>query len=170
MTQNGNFLPHNLDYEKSILASIIIDVDQCRQAVEMLRAEHFDDLGQPTRHSLIFRAASDLLKNGDPVELSTVANRLHNKGQLETVGAEYLAELTYHPIATSLEHYALDIRAKKEFVVRTINWTFRHDTEHVNYNEVHKNEYVFTLESLIDWIRDTEDVAEDIISIETKTQ
>jgi hypothetical protein len=105
-------LPHNLDYEQSILAAILIDPDLCRQAIETLKPEHFADCEQTTKHSLIFQAASELFKNGEPVELPTIAKRLQDKEQLERVGAKYLAELTYHPIAGNIQHYANEIRFK----------------------------------------------------------
>lgn len=58
---------------------------------------------------------------------------------------------------------------KKKYKVTTINWTFAKQdnkrTHQVNYSLVHKNEYEWTLRHLIQWIRETEDVAEDIIDI-----
>jgi hypothetical protein len=58
-----------------------------------------------------------------------------------------------------------------KYKVVTINWTYATIT-HGKYkgikkfNMVHKNEYVFTLAELIDFIRRTVEVCEDIIRIE----
>lgn len=73
----------------------------------------------------------------------------------------------------SFKHYPLQ-RAKKEFdnsrnklfKVTTINWTLATENEKQRHDKVHKNEYEMTLEYLIDWIRNTAEVAEDIINIE----
>jgi hypothetical protein len=63
----------------------------------------------------------------------------------------------------------------KLFKVTTINWTFAgQDEGGIDYNQVHKNEYVMTLPELIDWIGDVhirgeyEDyfIAEELIDIE----
>ncbi len=57
---------------------------------------------------------------------------------------------------------------KKRYKVITINWTFAGQDKKVpttDYSQVHKNEYAWTLKHLIKFIRETEDVAEDIIEI-----
>ena len=74
----------------------------------------------------------------------------------------------------SYQHYPLDLAHRdfeasrgKRFKVTTINWTFAgQDDGKIDYFQVHKNEYDMTLEELINWIRDTEEVAEDIIGVE----
>ncbi len=48
----------------------------------------------------------------------------------------------------------------------TINWTIATENGGKNFSQVHKNEYDMTLAELIEWIRDTEEVAENIINIE----
>jgi hypothetical protein len=82
----------------------------------------------------------------------------------------------------------------KRYRVETINWTYATDHQTgrmlglvdeprpipgsslvqatVNPNEVqvHRNVYSFTLKELIEFIRDTADVAEDIIGIEAEIQ
>jgi len=54
--------------------------------------------------------------------------------------------------------------------VTTINWTFATETRNKirkqYYDKVHINIYETTLSKLIDWIRETEEVAENIIKIE----
>lgn len=72
------------------------------------------------------------------------------------------------------KHYSLDKAwkehkqgLKRRYKVTTINWTYAgQDKGETDYSKVHKNQYVWTLRHLIKWIRETEDVAEDIISIE----
>jgi len=55
---------------------------------------------------------------------------------------------------------------QKKYHVVTINWTYATEKGKQNFNKVHKNDYLFTLEQLIKFIRDTALVAEDIILIE----
>ena len=56
---------------------------------------------------------------------------------------------------------------EKRFKITTINWTYAgQDKDRNDRTRVHKNEYDMTLAELIDWIRDTREVAEDIINIE----
>ena len=51
--------------------------------------------------------------------------------------------------------------------VKTINWTYATERDGKQGREnVHANEYSFTLRNLIKFIRDTAECAEDIISIE----
>ncbi len=71
------------------------------------------------------------------------------------------------------KHYPLDkaeaehkAGSKKRFRVTTINWSFATIRGRERYDTVHKNEYSWTLRNLIKFIRETEEVAEDIIAIE----
>ena len=54
---------------------------------------------------------------------------------------------------------------KQRFRVTTINWTFATIRGKRHYEQVHKNEYSWTLRNLIKFIRKTEEVAEDVIAI-----
>jgi hypothetical protein len=54
---------------------------------------------------------------------------------------------------------------KSELEVHTINWTCATKNKKQNCDNVHYNIYHTTLSKLIDWVRDTEEVAEDIIKI-----
>ena len=75
----------------------------------------------------------------------------------------------YYELYESYKHYSVD-RADKEFEeaqnswykVTTINWTIASD----NRRQIHKNIYIWTLAELIDFIRNTKEVVEDIINIE----
>ena len=54
------------------------------------------------------------------------------------------------------------------YKVTTINWTYATAAGKQDHSQVHRNEYTFTLRSLIRFIRDLEHVAENIISIEAE--
>jgi hypothetical protein len=81
------------------------------------------------------------------------------------------------------KHYPLKLARKEHSAamkrmvqVTTINWTYaNNDPTQIdfdpskpspNFKEVHKNQYLFTFEELIDFIRITDYVAEDVIEIE----
>lgn len=74
---------------------------------------------------------------------------------------------------TSYGHYPL-VKAEHDYQesgliryrVTTINWTFATVKGEVDFFRVHKNVYSWTLPYLIDWIRRSTEVAEDIITIE----
>ena len=55
---------------------------------------------------------------------------------------------------------------KTKLIVTTINYTYATKKGKQVYDTVHFNIYETTLSKLIDWIRETEEVAEDIIKIE----
>ena len=75
----------------------------------------------------------------------------------------------YYEKYESYEHYPL-VKANQDhkqalnkwFQVTTINWTYAEGDQKM----VHKNTYRWTLDELIDFIRTTEEVAEDVIDIE----
>ena len=55
----------------------------------------------------------------------------------------------------------------ERYKVVTVNWTYarKRGQKEQDRSMVHRNEYEFTLEQLIQFIRDTGDVAEDIVAI-----
>ena len=69
----------------------------------------------------------------------------------------------HYPIAKADREFKHGQR--KRFRVTTINWTIATIRGKRHYDQVHKNEYSWTLRRLIKFIRNTEEVAEDIIDI-----
>jgi hypothetical protein len=77
----------------------------------------------------------------------------------------------------SYRHYPLkDAEAEmkaamaRRYRVTTINWTFATIDGQQDLKQVHRNVYSFTLEKLVKFIRDTEEVAEDIVMIEPEVK
>jgi len=71
------------------------------------------------------------------------------------------------------EHYLAEkaeldceIGMNKLYKITTINWTVATENDVSDYDKVHRNEYTMSLESFIQFIRDTEEVWEDVVSIE----
>jgi hypothetical protein len=79
----------------------------------------------------------------------------------------------FYEIYETFEHFStraaiklFENSAEEWYRVTTINWTYATENGKQTSKKVHKNVYRWTLEELIEFIRDTEEVAEDIISIE----
>jgi replicative DNA helicase len=90
--------PHDLDTEKALLASILLNNDCLLEIQGLFQTEMFF---LPT-HQSIFEGMRQLSFKGTPVELTTLANYLKEHGLLDRIGgAEYLAEISQSP-ATAL--------------------------------------------------------------------
>ena len=105
MEQNDQtkILPHALDAERSVLGSMLIDVNALEIALEQLRSEDF----YVPAHEMIFSAMRDLRNNGSSVDLVTLMNEVERHGQLERSGGPaYLGELmSFVPTAANVQHY-----------------------------------------------------------------
>jgi len=102
--------PQNIDAEKSVLGSMLIDEEAIGLALEVLDESWFYD----EAHRRIFSAILDLFNNRKNVDLITLSDRLKDEGCLETVGGvAYLSQLVDHvPTSANIEHYANIVREK----------------------------------------------------------
>src|SRR3989344_4888471 len=83
--------PQNLDAEKSVLGSIIIDKDSINKVVDFLNSEDF----YTPSHQIIYANALNLFEKREPIDLLSLSNRLAEMGQLnEAGGVTYLTSLT----------------------------------------------------------------------------
>ncbi len=102
--------PQNLEAEKSLLGSVLIDQDALIQVADQISADDFYD----PSHEAIYAAMVKLYEKRRPVDILTLSNQLKEESNLEKVGgASYLTELTnYVPTATNVEHYASIVKEK----------------------------------------------------------
>jgi replicative DNA helicase len=100
--------PRNLEAEKSLISSILIDNGLLPDVVEMLTVEDF----YSTAHRKIYEAVVALTETDQPVDLVTVINQLKHDGALDAAGgAAYLAAIVdYAPMAQHAMSYAKMIR------------------------------------------------------------
>ena len=91
-------LPHNLDAERAVLGSILIDNTLLATVNQYVRGEHFYDAG----HRAIFQAIADLEARSEAIDPTTLANELERAGRLELAGGAYNI--------TRLESYVLSTR------------------------------------------------------------
>ncbi|MGH9869429.1 MAG: replicative DNA helicase [Candidatus Polarisedimenticolia bacterium] len=103
-------LPHNLDAEKSILGSILLENRALNQAQELLREDDFYREG----HRRIYRAMSTLRERSAVIDLVTLKNELTRSGDLDGAGgAAYVASLVDGvPKSSNVEHYARIVKEK----------------------------------------------------------
>ena len=83
--------PHDLDAEAAVLSACMLSAAAINLVIDLLKQEHFysDDNG------LIWKAILDLVEEGKPVDLVTVATKLRNSDQLARVGgSSYLAQIS----------------------------------------------------------------------------
>ena len=103
-------LPHNLDAERSILGSIILENGALNQAQEILREDDFYREG----HRKIFRVMGTLHEGSSVIDLVTLKNELQRTGDLDAVGGPaYISSLVDGvPKSANVEHYARIVREK----------------------------------------------------------
>ena len=102
--------PHDIDAEESILSAIFINNDSLLDIIDILSFEDF----YKGAHKKIFKVIIELANKEEPADLVTVANRLKEKDELESIGgAAYLAAISdAAPIAVNAVHYAKIIKGK----------------------------------------------------------
>lgn len=96
--------PQNLEAEKSVLGSILLDKDALIEVSGWLLPSHFYD----DRHSVIYQNILELFESGLPVDLVTVSDKLKKKRLLSKLGGRaYLTELaSFVPTSAHATEYA----------------------------------------------------------------
>jgi replicative DNA helicase len=102
--------PHNLDAEKSVLGSVLLDNDVFAALEGTLHPDDFYKEG----HRKIFRGMDRLYRRSEPMDLVTLTEELRQAGELEAVGSvPYLIGLADSvPTAAYAESYAKIVREK----------------------------------------------------------
>lgn len=102
--------PHNVDAEKSVLGSILLDAGVLLDVLDLLKPRDF----YVTSNGEIFAAMVEMFRKRLPVDLLTLTNYLQERKQLTEIGgASALAELTeFVPTASHAKEYAKIVRSK----------------------------------------------------------
>lgn len=109
--------PQNLEAEKSLLGSILLDSDALIKVGDTLDAEDFYD----QKHQQIYSAIVSLYERQRPIDVLTVSNHLREHGQLDGIGgAAYLTELVNGVPTSTHAHYYAEIVHKKGTLRRLI--------------------------------------------------
>jgi len=103
-------LPSNLEAERLILGSILLDGSQYLQVAGVLEPEDFS----LEKHQLIFARMGDLQSRGEPIDRISVAEELLRRGQLDACdGISYLVSLDDGlPRISNLEGYVRIVKDK----------------------------------------------------------
>jgi len=103
--------PQNLEAEKSVLGSIIIDKDAINKVADFLNPEDF----YSSNHQIIYAAAINLFEKHEPIDLLSLSNRLTENGKLtEAGGVSYLTSLTGSvPTSSHIATYGKIVQRKK---------------------------------------------------------
>lgn len=95
--------PQNIDAEKSVLGSILLDRDALIEVSGWLLPAHFYE----DRHIKIYETILELFEGGLPIDLVTVSDRLKKKKLLSKIGGRaYLTELaSFVPTSAHANEY-----------------------------------------------------------------
>lgn len=98
-------LPSNVEAERYVLGSALIDPDAVSIVVVSLFEKQFSNVDH--RNILVFRAMKEVYDRGDPVEIQTVTAQMNNTNTLdEAGGVPYLMELVQSVVdPDNVEHY-----------------------------------------------------------------
>ena len=96
--------PHDLDAERSVLGSLLINPDAIMQVVEILGVEDF----YKESHGHIYDSILALFERREPLDLVTLTSELNRRDILESIGGKgYLADIIeIVPTSANVEFYA----------------------------------------------------------------
>lgn len=97
-------IPANLEAERAVLGSLLIDPDAIIKVASFLRAEDF----YRERHTWLYEAMMALHDRREPLDFVTVVDELERRGHLQEVGGPaYITDLiSGTPSAMYVDHYA----------------------------------------------------------------
>jgi replicative DNA helicase len=109
-SSNARVPPQDLDAERAVLGSILINNDAVFTALEDLTPE---DFYRPA-HQLVFRAMTELATKSEPVDTVTLSAVLKTKGELEASGglAGLVMLSSAVPTAANVKYYSDIVRKK----------------------------------------------------------
>jgi replicative DNA helicase len=106
----GRVPPQDVEAERAVLGSILLQNEAIFVAIEQAEAEDF----YKPAHQTIFRAMADLAQRSEAIDIVTLAAYLRSRNELEPVGGTpYLVALSEAvPTAANVKHYAAIVRKK----------------------------------------------------------
>lgn len=106
----GKIPPQDVSLEEAIIGGILLESEALIEIVDILRPESF----YKDEHSKIYKAAIDLFKRSEGVDLFTIMNKLRSNNELESIGGPaYLTKLTTNVAsAAHIEFHARIVQQK----------------------------------------------------------
>ena len=122
--------PQNLEAEQSVLGSLLIDKNAIIKVADIIMPDDF----YKDAHGLILESMIDLYEKREPIDVLSLASRLEDKDQLETIGGRsYLATLANAvPTSANVVSYAKIVQ-QKATLRRLLNVAA--DITQLGYNE-----------------------------------
>jgi replicative DNA helicase len=110
MAENVKVPPHNLEAEKSVLGSVMIEKNAFVKIADMIDPEDF----YYDTHATIYKVMQDLFAKRSPLDVLTVGTALKDSGKLEEIGGNtYLQDLCNEVLTAShVYQYALIVKQK----------------------------------------------------------
>ena len=90
-------LPKNLEVERNILGSLLIDKKSLSLVINYLKEDIFYDY----KHKLVFRTIRDMYDKNIPIDITTLYQRIVDAKQTDQVNAYYLSEMTKDVVSTA---------------------------------------------------------------------
>jgi len=103
--------PQNIDAEKGVLGSILLDPNACDELASILRKpEEFYSYA----HQVMFKHLVEMHNDGKGMDVTLLAERLNAAGDMESIGGtDYLIEVVNSvPTAANAQYYAQIVRDK----------------------------------------------------------
>ncbi len=96
-------LPFSTEAENAVLGACMLSESALMIAAEKLTSEHF----YHETHRIIFDTLLGMYRSGQALDIVTVVQKLHNTGQLDSIGgaARVMAMQRNTPTAANVEHY-----------------------------------------------------------------
>lgn len=112
--------PQNLEAEQAVLAAMMLDKDATYEVITILKPEDF----YKESHGILFKSITQLVEQGNPVDLITITEKLRQEGNLEKIGGVgNIAEIANSiGSSASVLHYA-QIVAEKALLRNLIRTT-----------------------------------------------
>ena len=103
-------LPHNIEAERSVIGSMIMDKDAITTASELLIGKDF----YQNQYGILYDTMIELYNEGKPVDLVTLQNKVKEKDIPEELcSVEFIRELvTAVPTSANIKHYANIVKEK----------------------------------------------------------
>ena len=110
-------VPYSLEAEQSVLGSAFLSKEALQKICDDLSEDDF----YIDKHKIIFSCLSNLNKDGVPVDITIVIDRLESSKELSLVGnVDYLIEIAnFVPSAANIDYYIKIVHDKS--ILRTLN-------------------------------------------------
>lgn len=102
--------PQNLEAERAVIGSILIDSDSASKVMDFLREDHFYD----PRNALIFGVIAKLFAEGKAIDVLTLTDELKKIKKLkQSGGPTYISEIVSEvPTSANIVDYAMIVKEK----------------------------------------------------------